>query len=172
MQSLAESAGSHDMSVIVMDTAPAAILGALQDPVVRARERSMIVNIGNFHTLAFRIGRSVIEGVFEHHTGELTRTHLERYLRAFASGSISDREVFEDNGHGAYLRTTSLFPFDREDWNVAVTGPRQRLLSSSPLGIYHAVPFGDMMMSGCIGLILALGHHLQHIDSTQVATHY
>ena len=45
-----------DLPVLVMDTAPAAIVGALEDPRVRAMTRALIVNAGNFHTLAFHLG--------------------------------------------------------------------------------------------------------------------
>ncbi|NTU41966.1 MAG: DUF1786 domain-containing protein, partial [Nitrospirales bacterium] len=41
--------------LVVMDTAPAAVLGACCDPAV-ARPRLLVTNIGNFHTLAFRLG--------------------------------------------------------------------------------------------------------------------
>lgn len=59
--------------LLVMDTAPAAVLGATLDPVVAKRERQLIVNVGNFHTIAFRLRSGRIEGVFEHHTGEIDR---------------------------------------------------------------------------------------------------
>jgi len=54
LQAVADSAGNLDCPLLVMDTAPAAVLGANFDPVVAKRERKIIVNVGNFHTLAFR----------------------------------------------------------------------------------------------------------------------
>ena len=81
--SVARSAGSLDCPLVVMDTAPAAVLGATFDPNVATRGRKMIVNVGNFHTLAFRLGNGgglpgmSIEGVFEHHTGEIDLARLE-----------------------------------------------------------------------------------------------
>ena len=69
LQAVADSAEGFEAPLVVMDTAPAAVLGATFDPRVRARERVMIANVGNFHTLAFRLGPGGIEGVFEHHTG-------------------------------------------------------------------------------------------------------
>ncbi|HSO28220.1 MAG TPA: DUF1786 family protein, partial [Anaerolineales bacterium] len=52
--------------VVVMDTAPAAVLGASFDPLAARQERVLFANVGNFHTLAFRLGPGGIEGVFEH----------------------------------------------------------------------------------------------------------
>ncbi len=62
-----------------MDTAPAAVLGATFDPAAQ-HDRIMIANVGNFHTLAFRLGPDGIEGLFEHLTGLLDQVSLERYL--------------------------------------------------------------------------------------------
>jgi uncharacterized protein (DUF1786 family) len=65
LQAVADSAPAFDMPLVVMDTAPAAVLGALFDPVVSTHSRLLIANAGNFHTLAFRLGPNGIEGVFE-----------------------------------------------------------------------------------------------------------
>jgi hypothetical protein len=43
---------------------------------------------------------------------------------------------------------------------VAVTGPRRGLLAGSTLRPYLAVPYGDMMMAGCWGLVRACAHAL------------
>ena len=74
----------------------------------RGAGRRLIANIGNFHTLAFRLGPSGIEGVFEHHTGLLDLLKLEGLLLALADGSLSHQTVFDDHGHGALVivRTT------------------------------------------------------------------
>ncbi len=63
-----------------MDTAPAAVLGATLDRRVGERPRVMVANVGNFHTLAFRLGPGGIEGVFEHHTGLIDLPRLESLL--------------------------------------------------------------------------------------------
>lgn len=66
--------------LVVMDTAPAAVLGALDDPYVKQQPEVLIANIGNFHALAFHITHGQrgprIRGLFEHHTGELTPEQL------------------------------------------------------------------------------------------------
>ena len=102
IQAVAQSAHGLDCPLIVMDTAPAAVLGASFDPVVAARRRKIIANIGNFHTLAFRLGEN-IEGVFEHHTGEIDLQKLESLLMRLADGSLKHQDVFDDMGHGALM---------------------------------------------------------------------
>src|SRR3972149_6499007 len=99
LQSVADSAGELPCPLVVMDTAPAAVLGANFDPTVMKRERKIIVNVGNFHTLAFRLGDG-IEGVFEHHPGDIELPILEIYIRGFAAASADARYIFDDMGHG------------------------------------------------------------------------
>ena len=155
----------ENVPLVVMDTAPAAVLGATFDPQVSARERVMIVNVGNFHTLAFRLGSSGIEGVFEHHTGLLDRPKLEALLRALADSSLEHDEVFGTHGHGALVyesRPLSLLE-DGDEFGVVVTGPRRNLMRGSPLRPYFAVPFGDMMIAGCFGLLSATADLLPNI---------
>ena len=149
-----------DVPLLVMDTAPAAILGATFDPLVKARQRIMVANLGNFHTLAFRLGPSGIEGVFEHHTGLLDPPRLEDYLLALADGSLRQGKVFGAFGHGALVYEPAPLSMEGEDFNLVVTGPQRNLLRpsasrSSSLRPYFAVPFGDMMMAGCYGLLAA-----------------
>jgi uncharacterized protein (DUF1786 family) len=141
-----------DLPLFVMDTAPAAVLGALEDPRVAAPAHSVVVNAGNFHTLAFRLGEGRIEGLFEHHTGLLTRDKLDALLAQLADGTLTHEELFAEHGHGALL-------FDRQPVPLgflAVTGPRRGLLKGSRYRPYLAVPYGDMMMAGCWGIVRAL----------------
>jgi len=154
-EAVAQSA-DFDGPMVLMDTAPAAVLGALEDPRVHSRERLLIANVGNFHTLAFRLGPDGIEGVFEHHTGELTRQELETYLRKLAAGTITHQEVFADMGHGALMLDIRPAPLDF----LAVTGPRWSLIRGSALHPYLAAPYGDMMMAGNYGLLRACAIHI------------
>ena len=144
-----------ELPLLVMDTAPAAVVGALEDPRVRAMSNALIVNLGNFHTLAFHIGGGKINGVFEHHTGELTRAELETYLGKLARGVITNEEVFADMGHGALV----FDPHAPAPTDLAVIGPRRGVLRGSSLNPYFAVPHGDMMLAGCFGLIRAFADH-------------
>ena len=157
--SVAEHAGELPCPLVVMDTAPAAILGAGFDPVCSERERKLIVNVGNFHTIAFRMGPTGIEGVFEHHTGEIDRPKLEGYLRALADGSLKHSDVFNDMGHGALVYGEEPLPLGQDAWDLIVTGPRRSLFTQAQSGQslkpWFATPFGDMMLAGNFGLLAA-----------------
>lgn len=156
---VADSARNLDCPLVVMDTAPAAVLGANFDPVVAERKSKIICNVGNFHTLAFRLGEKGIEGVFEHHTGEIDLPKLEGLIRKLADGSLKHEDVFDDMGHGALMYSDEVFEFGRDDFDVVVTGPRRSMFtnpqSANLLKPYFAVPFGDMMIAGCFGLLAA-----------------
>jgi uncharacterized protein (DUF1786 family) len=178
LQSVADSAAGLPCPLVVMDTAPAAILGANFDPVVAKRERKIIVNVGNFHTLAFRLGDG-IEGVFEHHTGEIDLPKLEKYIRGLADGSLKHQDIFDDMGHGALVYGTNPFEFGKDDFDVVVTGPRRSMFATMdngpltmnrPLSMvdghlqsYFATPFGDMMIAGCFGLLAATAEILPNL---------
>ncbi|MCC7128841.1 MAG: hypothetical protein B6D39_04715 [Anaerolineae bacterium UTCFX2] len=156
-QSVRQSAQAalEEVPLVVMDTAPAAVLGATYDPLVRQRQRVLIANMGNFHTLAFRLRPGGIEGVFEHHTGFLDQPKLDRLLTALAEGALTHAEVFNDHGHGALIYEPLPLPLETDDFGVVVTGPRRSLMHGSTLRPYFAVPFGDMMIAGCFGLLSA-----------------
>ncbi len=175
LQAVADSAMGLDCPLVVMDTAPAAVLGATFDPAAATLRRKMIVNVGNFHTLAFRLGENGnvpgmgIEGVFEHHTGEIDLPKLESLLRALADGSLKHEDVFNDMGHGALIYSQQPLDLESEPFDVIVTGPRRSIFNqkseiesratvqpaSFHLHPYYAVPFGDMMIAGCFGLLAA-----------------
>ena len=162
LQSVAESAGVLPCPLVVMDTAPAAVLGAECDSFVAARKQKIICNVGNFHTLAFRLSETGIEGVFEHHTGEIDLSKLESLLRRLADSSLKHEDVFNDMGHGALMYSDEKFDFGKDDFDVVVTGPRRSMFSRRDeqlvvpaLKPYFAAPFGDMMIAGCFGLLAA-----------------
>jgi uncharacterized protein (DUF1786 family) len=145
-----------DMPMVVMDTAPAAVLGATFDPKVAEPARVLIANVGNFHTLAFRMGPDGIEGVFEHHTGLLDIEKLDSLLGALAQGNLAHEDVFGDHGHGALIYNATPFDIEKENYGVAVTGPRRNMMRASRMRPYFAVPFGDMMITGCFGMLAAV----------------
>src|SRR5687768_11571593 len=162
LQSVADSAGQLPCPLVVMDTAPAAVLGAGFDPIVATRNQKIICNVGNFHTLAFRLGEQGIEGVFEHHTGEIDLAKLESLLRALADSSLRHEDVFNDMGHGALMYSQDQFELGKDDFDIVVTGPRRSMFNRqsliqnrNSLRPYFAVPFGDMMIAGCFGLLAA-----------------
>jgi uncharacterized protein (DUF1786 family) len=162
LQAVVDSAEGCDAPLVVMDTAPAAVLGATADQKVAERERVIIVNVGNFHTLAFRLGVGGIEGLFEHHTGLVSLEKLEGLLGKLADGSLRNDEVFNDHGHGALIYNPKPLIFGEGDYDVVVTGPRRGIFEPpipgngmKPLRIYYPAPFGDMMITGCFGLLAA-----------------
>ena len=152
LQAVADTAPAG-LPLLLMDTAPAAVLGALEDPRVSAQPSALVVNVGNFHCLAFRLDRGHVAGLFEHHTGEVSAAQLESLIARLGRGTLTNEEVFSTKGHGAVIfdavaRGEPLPP-------VAVVGPRRELLRGSQLAPYEAVPHGDMMLAGCFGLLRA-----------------
>jgi uncharacterized protein (DUF1786 family) len=172
LQAVVDSAKGFDAPLVVMDTAPAAVLGATLDQKVRERERVLIANVGNFHTLAFRLGPGGIEGVFEHHTGLLDLQQLKGLIRSLAASTLTHEEVFGHHGHGALIYEPEPLPFGDGDFDVVVTGPRRSIFrqlevggrktkdESALLRPYFPAPFGDMMIAGCFGLLAAVSEVL------------
>jgi len=148
-----------DLPLLLMDTAPAAVVGAFEDQRVKAAAGPVVANIGNFHSLAFHFVDGRVVGLFEHHTGELSPARLAAYIEQLSAGSITNETVFADKGHGALV-------FDRgaplPDL-LAVTGPRRALLVESGLTPHLAVPHGDMMLTGNLGLLRAYAAQDVHV---------
>jgi uncharacterized protein (DUF1786 family) len=142
-----------DARVLVMDTSPDAILGCLMDPVVENVDPILAVNLGNGHTMVAIISNGEVTAVLEHHTRLLNPQKMEKLLRDFADGKLSDEQVFEDNGHGMfYLKKAPGFSGIRK---VVVTGPNRKILAKTSMPVHFATPAGDVMMSGPIGLVEA-----------------
>jgi uncharacterized protein (DUF1786 family) len=144
-----------DLPLLLMDTAPAAVVGALDDARVRTSSGPIVANVGNFHCLAFHLVGGEVVGLFEHHTGELSAERLGAYVQQLADGSITNEAVYADKGHGALVFRHDTPPPDL----LAVTGPRRRLMVESGLQPYLAVPHGDMMLAGNLGLLRSYAAH-------------
>ena len=170
LRAVAQSAANLSVPLIVMDTAPAAILGAIFDPVVASRRRKIILNVGNFHTLAFRLGTDGIEGVFEHHTGLLDAVKIEHLVTRLANSTLRHEDVFNHHGHGALIYQHQILKLDAPDFNIVVTGPRRSMMARSPLKPYFSVPFGDMMITGCFGLLAATADMLPDLREPILAS--
>jgi uncharacterized protein (DUF1786 family) len=162
LQSVVTSAQGIDLPLVVMDTAPAAVLGATLDDKVANKEKVLIANVGNFHTLAFRLGTGGIEGLFEHHTGLVDFSKVEHLLRMLALGTLKREDVFDDHGHGALVYDPTPLKLGVADYDVVVTGPRRSMFQHAGddpgqqrLRPYFPAPFGDMMIAGCFGLLAA-----------------
>jgi uncharacterized protein (DUF1786 family) len=134
----------------VMDTGAAAILGAMEDDLPAEKSAELlVVNIGNEHTLAAWLVEGSLKGIYEHHTGLLTPEKLLDHLDRFVAGKIDNAAVYADRGHGC-LNTA---PRPGKQPRLLVTGPRRRLLAGTRAEM--AAPYGNMMLSGCFGLLRA-----------------
>ncbi|MDD5094189.1 MAG: DUF1786 family protein [Dehalococcoidia bacterium] len=141
---------NRDLPLLVMDTPVAAAIGAGEDREVAQHTHRLIVNVGNFHTLAFHLKGNSILGLFEHHTHGLSSDKLDDLITRLVKGELTNEEVFNDNGHGCVIiETSSTIPF------LTVTGPQRQLMIGSGLHPYFAAPYGDMMLTGCFGLVRA-----------------
>ncbi|MBI2954388.1 MAG: DUF1786 domain-containing protein [Chloroflexi bacterium] len=138
---------------VVMDTGPAAIWGALFDAEVAAHgdDGAIIVNVGNAHTFGALVQGKRIWGLFEHHTGDMTPAKLADYVRRLRLSALPHEEVLADGGHGAYVHPD--FDPGRAFTFVSITGPNRGM--AKELGYHAAAPFGDMMLTGCFGLVAA-----------------
>ena len=144
------------LPVVTMDTAFSAILGCLDE----GAGPSLIVNVGNGHTIAALVLEKKIEGVYEHHTHELTSGKLEDELQRFVRGELSTHQVYEENGHGVI----TLKPFFGEI-SVRVTGPNRNLFKDTSMKYTFASPAGNTMMTGPLGLVKATLYRLRNSDT-------
>jgi uncharacterized protein (DUF1786 family) len=142
-----------DAQVVVMDTGAAAVVGALEDARVRESDDTLLVNVGNFHTLAFHLESGKVRALFEHHTGLLDRAKLDGYLGDLAAGTLLEETIFADSGHGALQLAQPKRSLSAAPPFTAVTGPRRKMLIGSATRPYFAVPHGAMMLCGCYGLL-------------------
>ncbi len=151
---------------LLMDTGFAAIRGALLGADVKMP--ALVVNIGNGHTLAGVVDNGVVLSLFEHHTyqmaGQMTIAKLDDYLKRLCDGTLEFKEVFDDGGHGCYIRETVGFD---NIGSILVTGPNRSIMRVSRLDVRFAAPYGDMMLTGCFGLMDAYLNYLEnHNDGT------
>lgn len=155
--SLIEAFESNKIRSVFMDTGPAAVFGALTDPA--AVQPSIVINIGNGHTLGALVLENRITALFEHHSFQMNPEKLQDYIIRLADGKLGFDEVFSDGGHGAYVKEAPGFEQVR---SIMVTGPKREMLEKLPDSeilpeilkkLHFAAPFGNMMLSGCFGLL-------------------
>jgi uncharacterized protein (DUF1786 family) len=95
-----------------------------------------------------------IGGFFEYHTSAITRERLKTLIVDLAEGRLSHEKIVSEGGHGAYIRQAKGFGAVEV---VLATGPRRGLLRTMDMGkLILGAPFGDNMMTGTAGLILAM----------------
>jgi hypothetical protein len=135
------------------------------------------------HALAFHLHGTRIHSLYEHHTGELSADQLVDFTQRLIAGTLAQEDVFNSKGHGVYYADCPARPEPVEGPEpaspelaegaegptggpfLAVTGPQRGRLRGSALDPYFAVPHGDMMVSGCFGLLWAFAEkHPNHTD--------
>lgn len=137
---------AFDGGVAVIDSKFAAIAGALHG----VEERPCLcVDVGNGHTMVALVNNG-IDGILEHHTHALTKDRLVDYIKRFAEGKVTNKEVFDDNGHGCYVRNA---PGLKSIKRILVTGPHREILRDAGLKAEFASPYGDVMMTGPFGIV-------------------
>ncbi|WP_027189696.1 DUF1786 domain-containing protein [Fundidesulfovibrio putealis] len=135
----------------VMDTGPAAALGVLFEPDLEQRinrDGALIVNMGNSHVLGLLVHAGRLAAVYEHHTGQIQPGELASQLERFRAGDLTCEEVFDSGGHGC-----ALLERQADFAQTFVIGPRRREYVGA--GAEFPAPGGDMMLTGCFGLLKA-----------------
>jgi len=156
MQAVMETLKQPGNNVLLMDTGPAAICGALGGssggPVA-------VVNIGNGHTLAAVVAGNRMLALFEHHTRYVDAQKMDGLIRRLCDGELGFDDIFNDGGHGCYIRQAVGFSNIE---SVIVTGPNRQIMEDSALDVEFAAPHGDMMLTGCFGLVEMFGKKMEN----------
>lgn len=168
--------------VVFMDNGPAAALGALHDPAVGRHRRTAVLNVGNMHVLCFVLDGTRVEAVFEHHSGEVRPEQLAGMVRDLLARRLTNQAVYSSMGHGALYTdeigtngsASTRAPFEVEV--LAVTGPqRERMLPALVEAglppVHAAAPHGDMMISGCFGLLDGFAYRVPAAREAVAALH-
>uniref|UniRef100_UPI00373FCE1C DUF1786 family protein n=1 Tax=Methanobrevibacter curvatus TaxID=49547 RepID=UPI00373FCE1C len=144
---------------IIMDSKFASIAGAIHDEKINNLNSFVVIDIGNGHTMATSIENGLIQGLFEHHTTNLddkTGETITNLINKLVDGSLTHEEVHGNYGHGTHI----LNPISKLE-KVVVTGPRRGIIKNTDFDYYNATPGGDVMMTGPVGLIKSIEHHLK-----------
>jgi uncharacterized protein (DUF1786 family) len=132
--------------VLVMDTKIAGIFGGLYGEPLPA----IAIDVGNGHTTAASVAEDgTIMGVFETHTSDLTPQKMAIYIKKLADGTITNDEIFDEGGHGAYVKE----PIKPK--TIAATGPRRDIALKMKLKVKLATPLDDVYMVGPVGMVRA-----------------
>lgn len=88
--------------------------------------------------------------LFEHHTVDMNTELLAVLVKRMQINELANEEIFNAGGHGAILH-----PDMDQGWDyIAITGPQGDM--AKPLVWYEAAPYGDMMLTGCFGILVGL----------------
>ncbi len=155
MQAVIGTLKHHGNNVLLMDTGPAAICGALAG---KSGGPVVVVNIGNGHTLAAVVAGNRMLALFEHHTRYVDAQKMDELIRRLCDGELGFDDIFNDGGHGCYIRQAVGFSNIE---SVIVTGPNRQIMEDSVLDMEFAAPHGDMMLTGCFGLVEMFGKKME-----------
>jgi uncharacterized protein (DUF1786 family) len=137
-------------AVYVMDSGMAAIVGASMDPSLAGKTTLLVLDVATSHTVGAVVQQDELLGSFEYHTHDITRNRLEQLIQDLPEGRLDHDQILSEGGHGAYLRRAP--GFDSVEAIVA-TGPKRRLMADTHLPVTWGAPWGDNMMTGCVGLL-------------------
>jgi uncharacterized protein (DUF1786 family) len=137
-------------AVYVMDSGMAAIVGASMDPTLTGKTTFLVLDVATSHTVGAVVRQDELLGSFEYHTHDITRNRLEQLIQDLPEGRLDHAQILSEGGHGAYLRHAP--GFDSIEAIVA-TGPKRRLMADTHLSVTWGAPWGDNMMTGCVGLL-------------------
>ena len=153
-KSILETLRESNYKGFVMDSKIASICGILDYAIEEGIEEFIGLDIGNGHTLGVSIKDGKIKGIFEHHTGMLTPEKLKDIVDRLAEGSLRNEDIYEDGGHGAVVLE------GMEPQEVFITGPNREMFKR--YGRY-AYPGGDVMITGCVGLLRAFEYNREKL---------
>lgn len=164
-----------DVPTVFMDNGPAAALGALHDPEVARHRRRAVLNVGNMHVLCFVLDGTRVEAVFEHHSGEVAPERLAGMVGELLDGRLTNEAVFSSMGHGALYASGGGGGIARVGM-LAVTGPQRErmlpaLIAAGLPAVHAAAPHGDMMISGCFGLLDGFAYRVPEARESVAALH-
>ncbi len=132
--------------VLVMDTKIAGIFGGLYGEPLPA----IAIDVGNGHTTAASVSEDgFIAGIFETHTSDLTPKKMASYIQRLADGTLTNKEIFDEGGHGAYIKEPV------KPKVIVATGPRRNMALKMKLKVKPATPLDDVYMVGPVGMVRA-----------------
>ena len=117
-----------------------------------AQPTPIVVNVGNFHTLAFQFagGRFRAPVRAPHGRADPGRTGRLAATR-WPTGRSGMRPSLPTTDMARWCSTTRRSLWRMSPWS----GPGAALLRDAGLPVYFAVPHGDQMLAGCFGLLRA-----------------
>jgi uncharacterized protein (DUF1786 family) len=151
LRAIAQAAANlPTQDIYVMDSGMAAIVGASMDQSVREKKTFLVLDIATSHTVGAVVQKNELLGSFEYHTQDITTHRLEELIQDLPDGRLEHAQILSEGGHGAYLRHAPGF---RHIEAIVATGPKRRLIADSRFPVTWGAPWGDNMMTGCVGLL-------------------